>query len=138
MYRTKVSSGLEAKNDSDEGGNRKTRKQQPTCGEESEAVDERKSQQRKKQKGTTGEGVPAATWGSTVASVQKASKSTVGARSQVATGSNAMEQIVAHTGSNPEAAMTTHPKLVLDVTPIPTFWSFPTLLCTCLLPLVPI
>ncbi|KAI6128646.1 hypothetical protein EDD16DRAFT_1516124 [Pisolithus croceorrhizus] len=106
MYGTKVSSGLEAKNDSDEGGNRKTRKQQPTSGEESEAANERKSWQRKKWKGTTGEGIPAATWSSTVASVQKASKSTVGARSQVATGSNATELIVAHTGSNPEAAMT--------------------------------
>ncbi|KAI6159660.1 hypothetical protein EDD17DRAFT_1511099 [Pisolithus thermaeus] len=106
MYGTKVSSGLEAKNDSDEGGNRKTRKQQPTSGEESEAANERKSRQRKKQKGTTGEEIPAATWGSTVASVQKVSKSTVGARSQVATGSNATEPIVAHTGSNPKAAMT--------------------------------
>ncbi|KAI6102380.1 hypothetical protein EDD16DRAFT_1525614 [Pisolithus croceorrhizus] len=106
MYRTKVSSGLEAKNDSDEGGNRKTRKQQPTSGEESEAASKRKSWQRKKWKGTTGEGIPAATWGSTVASVQKVSKSTIGARSQVATGSNATELIVAHTGSNPEAAMT--------------------------------
>ncbi|KAI6094899.1 hypothetical protein EV401DRAFT_2084027 [Pisolithus croceorrhizus] len=95
-----------AKNDSDEGGNRKTRKQQPTSGEESEAANERKSRQRKKQKGTTGEEIPAATWGSTVASVQKVSKSTVGARSQVATGSNATEPIVAHTGSNPKAAMT--------------------------------
>ncbi|KAI6104276.1 hypothetical protein F5141DRAFT_1065084 [Pisolithus sp. B1] len=33
-------------------------------------------------------------------------KTTVGARSQVVTGSNAMEQIVAHTGFNPEAATT--------------------------------
>ncbi|KAI6162861.1 hypothetical protein EDD17DRAFT_1507721 [Pisolithus thermaeus] len=90
MYGTKVSSGLEAKNDSDEG----------------EAANKRKSQQGKKQKGTTGEGIPAATWGSTVASVQKVSKSTIHARSQVATGSNATEPIVAHTGSNPEAAMT--------------------------------
>ncbi|KAI6097741.1 hypothetical protein EV401DRAFT_1895435 [Pisolithus croceorrhizus] len=32
--------------------------------------------------------------------------STIGTRSQVATGSNATEPIVAHTGSNPEAAMT--------------------------------
>ncbi|KAI6124317.1 hypothetical protein EV401DRAFT_1886342 [Pisolithus croceorrhizus] len=106
MYRTKVSSGLEAKNNSDEGGNRKTRKRQPTSGEESEAANERKSRQRKKWKGTTGEEIPTATWGSTVASVQKASKSTVGTRSQVATSSNATEPIVAHTGSNPEAAMT--------------------------------
>ncbi|KAI6133914.1 hypothetical protein EV401DRAFT_1883083 [Pisolithus croceorrhizus] len=104
MYGTKVSSGLEAKNNSDEGGNRKTRKRQPTSGEESEAANKRKSRQRKKWKGTTGEEIPTATWGSTVASVQKVVP--IGTRSQVATSSNATEPIVAHTGSNPEAAMT--------------------------------
>ncbi|KAI6014200.1 hypothetical protein EDC04DRAFT_2609067 [Pisolithus marmoratus] len=85
---------------SDKGGNRKTRKWQPMSGEESEAINERKSWPRKKQKGTTGERIPAA-------SVQKMSKTTaVGARGQVVTGSNMTEQIDTHTGSNPEAAMT--------------------------------
>ncbi|KAI6095770.1 hypothetical protein F5141DRAFT_1068079 [Pisolithus sp. B1] len=121
-YRTKVSSGPEATNDGDKSGNRKTRKQQPTSGKESEAVNERKNQPRKKQKGTTGERIPAATQNGTAASVQKMSKvqsfsvftescpifesTTHCAGSQVVTGSNMTEQIDAHIRSNPEAATT--------------------------------
>ncbi|KAI6018988.1 hypothetical protein BKA83DRAFT_4495801 [Pisolithus microcarpus] len=128
MYRTRSSSGQEA---TGKGDQHSTRKWQPTSDEESEVVDKRKTWPRKKQKGSTGEEIPATTQTRKATDVQKMSKTVVGKSSgatkmdhsytgaagsgratrstigsQVTIGSNMTEWTDAHTRSNPTGATT--------------------------------